>query len=616
MRRIYLIALVLALACVLPAGALGQCPILTKNLDKDQPVPVINVPVDSDTFIHGKIPQVAGAVPNGKVQVCVDANAAGGPVTLSLDGSFVADPGGALHAGQAITAQFISAAAGNPLSFSTDVVKVAPPSCAKALKPAADSPGNTVYLNVDSSGNVTGSVPSYTGGSVDICNKDAKILSVAPDKSGKFSGAKLTIKSGDTIVAYYAPTAVAPTVYTNSSPAAKVTAALQVGHGPFPRCAGMYTDCHWTYSVIGGIEQSDLSSQSSQTNGFADFLVRAPATSPVYGWGQVRFLGAPNTSNTSNIVAAVSDPSGNLSSSTLSSVGFAIDYVGGVEYDPKWARPGNGKYTIGIVAGVGATTPLSSQSPTVGYAVPAYGTNECTELLVRLSAAYGYSTPLPGSNTITTTTAMTSGGTTTTTTSISPTYCSVNPIATTTIAKNTVTGVVTTTTTSGTQVTNIAYAPEDRSNFLLKYYGGIRLIDRILFDKSNQQCFSTETAPGVDNCTRAFTDIIFGQDESITGGVLHRVVFRLNVTYPIRAGVFFYGSASLRATPNVNLDPIILTPTPVTGGAAAATPGAVTIPSPNVYVFPLRQSDRDFYRIGIALDLTTILPKLFSATSK
>jgi len=83
-RRIYLIALVLALACVLPAGALGQCPILTKNLDKDQPVPVINVPVDSDTFIHGKIPQVAGAVPNGKVQVCVDANAAGGPVWMAV----------------------------------------------------------------------------------------------------------------------------------------------------------------------------------------------------------------------------------------------------------------------------------------------------------------------------------------------------------------------------------------------------------------------------------------------------------------------------------------------------------------------------------------------------
>jgi hypothetical protein len=161
----------------------------------------------------------------------------------------------------------------------------------------------------------------------------------------------------------------------------------------------------------------------------------------------------------------------------------------------------------------------------------------------------------------------------------------------------------------------VAFAPQDRSDFLLKYYGGLRITDRILFDKTKTQCYSSDASPGSDNCARAMTDIIFGQDESITGGVLHRIVFRANVAFPIRAGLYLYGSASLRAIPNVNLDPLILTPTPPTSsGAAASSGGGVTIPSPNVFVFPLKQSDRDFYRVGIALDLSTIWSKLFTAS--
>ncbi len=154
-----------------------------------------------------------------------------------------------------------------------------------------------------------------------------------------------------------------------------------------------YNDCHWVFSAIGGVEQTDLSSQNSQTDGFIDAFIRSPASSGIFVWTEIRVLGAPSNSNTQNISAAITNASGSVTASTLSTVGTSIDYVLGGEVD--LARSNNGYLSLGLIAGFGATTPLSSQTATVAYAVPAYGSNECSQLQQKLSMNNGYRPSLP-----------------------------------------------------------------------------------------------------------------------------------------------------------------------------------------------------------------------------
>lgn len=385
-------------------------------------------------------------------------------------------------------------------------------------------------------------------------------------------------------------------------------------------CSHQFSDCEWQYQLIGGIEQSDLSAQSSATLGFVNFFVRAPANTRLGSiWLRARFLGSPNTSSTQNIVTVATDPAGTLSSSSLSSVGSAVDYVIGLEHDyfqPKrvkndgslgMSNPGSGQFTLGVIAGFGATSPLSSQSATVAYAVPVYGTNECSQVNGRYgpSNTVHYQDPLPSQSS-------TPGGliqTTTTAGSNAPTvvtsgpFCVINP--TPTISQTTSNGVVTTTATTGTVLTTLAFSPEDRSSFLLKYGVGVRLISRFPHTPKTSLAGCFHETP----CSRSVVDFTLGQDQAITGGHLRSLVFKSDALFPIlNTGVFFFGSASIRTQQNATLPPLILTPVPL---AATATAGSVTVPSPSVFVLPLKQANRDFYRIGIGLDLSKILPKLF-----
>jgi hypothetical protein len=387
-------------------------------------------------------------------------------------------------------------------------------------------------------------------------------------------------------------------------------------------CDYKFSDCDWRYSLVGGVEQSDLSSQNSQTLGFVDLFIRAPWNTRLgYAWLQARFLGAPNTSNTQNIITVATDPTATLTSSTLSQVGLAVDYVVGGEHDffqPKRAKPdgtfgisnpNSGLFTMGTIAFFGATTPLSSQSATVAYSVPAFGTNECQQLLKRFGpgSPNGYDPVLPvvtsGPGLVTTTTTVT--GQSPTTAQSGP-YCVIQPGTITT--SSTTSGVTTTVTTDGTPISTIAFAPEDRSSFLLKYGAGFRLITRI--PSSPNGC-----SPATP-CSRAIVDLTFGQDQAITGGIFHNAVFKSDVIFPIvNSGVYFFGSSSTRIAANTIQPPLILTPVPL-AAAGSTTPGAITVPSSSVFVLPLKQSNRDFYRIGLGFDLNKMLPKLFGASGK
>jgi hypothetical protein len=83
-------------------------------------------------------------------------------------------------------------------------------------------------------------------------------------------------------------------------------------------------------------------------------------------------------------------------------------------------------------------------------------------------------------------------------------------------------------------------------------------------------------------------------------------VFKLDGLFPFPKAnaIYVFGSASIRATSNGNYSPLILS-------SPSTTP---TVPSASVLVVPLQQANRDFYRIGVGLDLKTIFSKLVAAT--
>ncbi len=210
-----------------------------------------------------------------------------------------------------------------------------------------------------------------------------------------------------------------------------------------------------------------------------------------------------------------------------------------------------------FIAGFGVTTPLSSQTVAVTYTAPPAGSVECTTLTNRFTVKNGYAPGLTmapaGSSTCL------SGG-----------------------------------------YTSIAFSNRDRSDFLVKYGAGFRTSNK--FDDCK------DSAPGT-TCTPSFgvLDLTVGQDESITRGLLRHFVFKMDGILPIKTGsaayVYLFGSAYIRLAKNQDLSPLIL-----------QSASGVTIPSPTVIVLPLQIPDRDYYRLGVGLNINQIFCKMFNST--
>jgi hypothetical protein len=375
-------------------------------------------------------------------------------------------------------------------------------------------------------------------------------------------------------------------------------------------CQYRFNDCDWQYTVTGGAEESALSAQDSETNALVSLFLRGPwnlRSGSV--WTLVRFLGAANANNTNNVVSAFTTATGSSSSAGLPQVGTALDYAIGYEHDwfqPNSSNPDRGLFTVGAIASFGATTPLSAQHATTAYVVPAWGTNECNQLISRFPSSAGSSglPAQPSSPYITTTVTPTTGSPTTTT---AGPYCVINNQPTTTTSS---TG---TTVVSGTAQTDIAFAPEDRNSFLLKYAVGLRLITR--YNASGTTFCGTSSAPSVGVCSRMIVDLTVGQDEAITGGMLRHFVAKSDVGFPIpKTSVYFFGSAALRFTRNHEYSPLILQPATIVA-SSPTPPATITVPSSTTWVLPLTQPNRDFYRIGLGLDLSSVFSKIFTTTT-
>jgi len=119
-------------------------------------------------------------------------------------------------------------------------------------------------------------------------------------------------------------------------------------------------------SLVGGVEQVDLSSQATATEPFVRLFMQTLPTAKssehrqVLAWASIRLLGAPNPNDTNGIFSVFTDPTGQIVSSKLSSVGAALDFTVGLAYHlhafTKYSD--NFSNLLDLIVGFGATTPL------------------------------------------------------------------------------------------------------------------------------------------------------------------------------------------------------------------------------------------------------------------
>jgi hypothetical protein len=344
-------------------------------------------------------------------------------------------------------------------------------------------------------------------------------------------------------------------------------------------CGNAYSDCDLQktlgFTLLGGIEQSYLSSESDQTNGFlraaTDARVPISENWTEDTWAIIRDMGAPEANSNQNIVSAVGNPDGTITNSSLSTIGYSLDFLVGVGLDSPMRRSRD-QYSLGPIIAFGATTPISSAAATVGYVVPGLGTEECTQLQARFAsqAAYkqGYSSNLlPGT-----------GGSAST--------------QNTTCLYNNAGGI-------STPVTTLAFAGIDRSSFLDKWEVGVRTVYRT-YTSANQS-----TCDGSNPCQRGIVDFTVGQDEAITRGELRHFVLKIEGAQPFpytNGYLFIFGTAAMRLEENSELPPLVLSPSTSTA--------LQSIPTPSVFVEPFMQPDRDFYRIGVGVSIDQIFTAL------
>jgi hypothetical protein len=97
-------------------------------------------------------------------------------------------------------------------------------------------------------------------------------------------------------------------------------------------------------------------------------------------------------------------------------------------------------------------------------------------------------------------------------------------------------------------------------------------------------------------------DLTVGQDEAITGGRLRHFVLRIDGIHPLwyNSWLYLFGTAAIRLQRNDFRETLILD-----ADSSGAKPS-----DPNVALLPLKQPNKDFYRIGVGINFTQLLESL------
>lgn len=151
----------------------------------------------------------------------------------------------------------------------------------------------------------------------------------------------------------------------------------------------------------------------------------------------------------------------------------------------------------------------------------------------------------------------------------------------------------------------VAFLLPNRSRFYSDYSAGIRL--RTYFYTGDCKARNDPSCK-VDDIFPGIFDIRFGQDQTVTAGMLRGVVMTIDASYPLPGtggSIRIYGSSYLRLHDNLNEVPLAVTP---------AT-SQVAITDPTLVVQPIQPSDQDYYRLGAGVDLVSLISKWFKAAS-
>ncbi len=323
-------------------------------------------------------------------------------------------------------------------------------------------------------------------------------------------------------------------------------------------------------NFVGGYEEGFQSSQASTSDGFLAFYGRRLFANDRLGpYFAARLQTAPQASGTYSVVSVLSNPTGAVTSTNLNSVGAAVDLSIGTEWQFKKGID-NHRTSLSFIAGTGFITPLQSNTIAATFTMPNFGTVECTELQGRLAPV------LAGRD-----------------------YNGI--VANTTAGSASCFSNTLNSTTKPTAVTLLEYAVPDSPNFYPKYNFGLRIVNRY-----------PGTSEGPENCVegskcqRGYVDFTVGRSAALTGGTLKHGVFTIDAIHPLPVPnmnyIYLFGSASKRFG---NL-PGSVSPLVLTSGTSTAADG----PNPATLVVPLTQPDRDFYRIGVGVNITQIFSAL------
>ena len=471
------------------AASTDKCSKVAKPATQSCPVPTLSISTSNGkTTYSGTLPNVK----SGAVRICVN-DVEQVKSMNSVSGKFQGDSNGLkLDAGSVLVAQALSCGADKkeygPISVERVVGK-----CSAGAQ--GDQSVKTTLDAVEVGSLSVSGTTSEKGGTVRICVSDAQDATATADVDGKFIAQLSAPASAGQSVSVQAITSIPGDFPRDYGPSASVN----------PKSASN----GFVAEFIGGVEQAGYSSQANNTNGFLSASFKSPywikksamSMDLAFGlWGRIRLLSGPLPSSV-NVVAALTNPTGTITSSNLSSVGQVVDYVFGPEFRIKqWPND-----KISFVLGTGATTPLASNQVQYSFTPPKANTPQCLQLVAEYPKF------------------LTNGST--------PPACNlINPV-------------------TNEAISTLVFAAQDRTNFLMKYGGGFRV---------------THTYPAKDKqpAYSGTVDFILSQDQSITGGIFRGPVFRVDGVYPIAFSaspyVYLFGSASMKLTKNQFSYPIVL----------------------------------------------------------
>jgi hypothetical protein len=363
------------------------------------------------------------------------------------------------------------------------------------------------------------------------------------------------------------------------------------------------TGDHWKFPFTRAVVGLDMSAPTSRTVKqayFVDFDLLAPLRSPFFKknedplenrfwtWLNPRITSLPQATNFSAV--STIDETGSffqsVSGSTLNKIANGLDVNGGLEIAlvkprdgiPWWGEFVNAQSRLSVswILGGGVSTPFSTDSTEVQSAV--------TQAICDAFKA-------PASQQ----------------------YSNANGLVCTYSGTNTAPSIVEGPSSdpgSGLRSFIDFYTP-DRSRFFRRYYTGVRLKTYYFSRDVHSFCKPFESRAGDEgNCNSpydifpAIIDLTVGQDEAVTAGRFTGVLFRTEAVYPLPwyQGIHIFGSIYTKIqrehAPGQPFGPYTIQ-APPSGGATDL----------NTFRFPLPPLDRDYFRVGVGVDLIQVFKK-------